>query len=632
MWRIYCDDNLMYDDESTLGELKIVNPKIDLEDNAAGKLTFVLPTTNDAYQFLKLITSVITVYRDNQLYFVGRPVSADEDFWSNKNVTCEGSMAFLNDSIQPHTSYTCTLADFFKHLVTVHNAQVEVDKQFYLDDNYITITTIDDDQSIQNLKSWETNYESTMEVLQSLTDNYGGHIRVRYANDRMYLDYLGDYPYRSSQAIQFGRNLLNFTTKYEVTDFCSVIVPLGAEVPVDPDDPDAGTTKLTVESVNQGSIFVYDPTVIQNFGWISKKVEFDDIDDPALLLRYANVYLSLTQFSHITLELSAADLHYLNPDIEGFDILDLVECISPPHGMDIWLPITKMEIPLDQPINISYTLGVDSYRSLTAANSIYQLNVQKKFYSIPTRESVKVAAQEEATKLINAATGGYITIVLNQAGTETAELLIMDTNSKDTATKVWRWNINGLGYSPNGYAGPYTTAMTMNGSIVADFINTGTMSADRIRTGKINDIYGDSYFDLDVGQIFCGQSTGYWVSLDRQGEIKGGHGGTTYSTIDYTAQTHNLVYGTYHYGMMMTQDVLMMRIGDSTTTGGGLFTTVGMDPTLVGRTARTTKVTVPAYLNGDTSSAPVPITLYFYNGLLNTSVDDMSDSEKYYRG
>jgi phage minor structural protein len=60
------------------------------------------------------------------------------------------------------------------------------------------------------------------------------------------------------------------------------------------------------------------------------------------------------------------------------------------------------------------------------------------------------------------------------------EILIMDTADINTATRVWRWNLSGLSYSATGYSGPYTTAITMDGQIVANFISTGTLSADRI--------------------------------------------------------------------------------------------------------------------------------------------------------
>ena len=60
------------------------------------------------------------------------------------------------------------------------------------------------------------------------------------------------------------------------------------------------------------------------------------------------------------------------------------------------------------------------------------------------------------------------------------EILIMDTADITTATKVWRWNSGGLGYSSTGYAGTYTTAITQDGAIVADFITTGTLNAAEI--------------------------------------------------------------------------------------------------------------------------------------------------------
>ena len=109
-------------------------------------------------------------------------------------------------------------------------------------------------------------------------------------------------------------------------------------------------------------------------------------------------------------------------------------------------------------------------------------------------QSFLAQAQQMATDIITNATEGYVYIKYGADGTA-EELCIMDTDSPDTATKVWRWNMNGFGYSPNGYNGPYTTAMTMNGEIVANFITAGTMLANRIKGGTLelgglNDEYG----------------------------------------------------------------------------------------------------------------------------------------------
>ncbi len=88
--------------------------------------------------------------------------------------------------------------------------------------------------------------------------------------------------------------------------------------------------------------------------------------------------------------------------------------------------------------------------------------------------SILESAQTNATNLITQAMGGYVYKT-------NSELYIMDTNDPSTAVHVWRWNINGLGYSSTGINGPYGLAMTMDGAIVADFITTGTLTTSVIQ-------------------------------------------------------------------------------------------------------------------------------------------------------
>lgn len=90
-----------------------------------------------------------------------------------------------------------------------------------------------------------------------------------------------------------------------------------------------------------------------------------------------------------------------------------------------------------------------------------------------------------ATALITGNSGGYVVMHDSNDDGEPDEILIMDTDDIATATKVWRWNKNGLGYSSSGYSGSYALAITANGQIVADFITTGTMLADRIKGGTL---------------------------------------------------------------------------------------------------------------------------------------------------
>lgn len=93
--------------------------------------------------------------------------------------------------------------------------------------------------------------------------------------------------------------------------------------------------------------------------------------------------------------------------------------------------------------------------------------------------SILENAKDEATALITSAMGGYI-------HKTQSELFIMDTDEVETASHVWRWNINGLGYSSTGINGPYGIAITNDGQIVADFITAGTLNVSKV--GGLQDI------------------------------------------------------------------------------------------------------------------------------------------------
>lgn len=109
--------------------------------------------------------------------------------------------------------------------------------------------------------------------------------------------------------------------------------------------------------------------------------------------------------------------------------------------------------------------------------------VQQLVADRPT-SSMLGAAIGNATQQITGAKDSHIMFVYDANG-GLQEILVMDTDNINTAQKVWRWNLGGLGYSSNGYAGPYTTAITQDGQIVADFITAGTMLANIIKGGTL---------------------------------------------------------------------------------------------------------------------------------------------------
>lgn len=111
------------------------------------------------------------------------------------------------------------------------------------------------------------------------------------------------------------------------------------------------------------------------------------------------------------------------------------------------------------------------------------------------------AAIDNATKLITGNSGGYLVLHDSNNDGVPDELLIMNTPSIATATKVWRWNQAGLGYSDTGYNGNYELGITMDGSIVATMITSGILNADIIRAGVIEDVLGRNYWNLETGEL-----------------------------------------------------------------------------------------------------------------------------------
>ncbi len=111
------------------------------------------------------------------------------------------------------------------------------------------------------------------------------------------------------------------------------------------------------------------------------------------------------------------------------------------------------------------------------------------------------SAIRKATETLTGQTGGYVVMHTHTDTGQPYELLILDAPSIEEAVNVWRWNVNGLGFSSKGYNGPYETAITADGRIVADFITSGTLVANIIKAGTISSVDGSSFWNLDTGEV-----------------------------------------------------------------------------------------------------------------------------------
>lgn len=148
----------------------------------------------------------------------------------------------------------------------------------------------------------------------------------------------------------------------------------------------------------------------------------------------------------------------------------------------------------------SISLGQSKSSMITTISEV-QSTVDKVESTVGRFPKLLQIAIGKATGLITGQSGGYVVIHTSEENGQPYELLILDAPSIDEAVNVWRWNVGGLGFSHNGYNGPYETAITADGQIVADFITSGSLVANIIKAGVIQSQDGSSWWDLESGEV-----------------------------------------------------------------------------------------------------------------------------------
>ncbi len=164
-----------------------------------------------------------------------------------------------------------------------------------------------------------------------------------------------------------------------------------------------------------------------------------------------------------------------NPVIQAGDIVQAIDKDNVPHNVLIMSQTIKIGGGCNATIDCKGT---------STTTSEFSTNFEPVGKKIERVYSALQQSILDATNSITGNTGGYVVMHDTNNDGKPDEILIMDNPVKEKSTKVWRWNKEGLGYAenPNGnaYNGPFRTAITADGQISADFITTGTLSAERI--------------------------------------------------------------------------------------------------------------------------------------------------------
>lgn len=362
MYRIYADQWLLHDDR--LEELRVMSPKLALEVNTTGSLTFSIYPDHIHYSHIAKFKTIITVYQDDALLFRGRVLDDEIGFYNEKQVVCEGQLAFLLDSIQRPYEFTGSVLAYFTMLVNNHNSQVEAVKQFAVGN--VTVTDPNDyivRSNIDHVNTWE-------EVNKKLLDLLGGFLQVRFEEGIAYLDYLQDFSTLSTQSVEFGKNLLDLKIISRGEGLATALIPLGAKLK-DEEGQDTDQ-RLTIESVNGGVDYIFNQDAVDEYGWIFETAVWDDVTEASNLLAKAQAHLAGLIDSVDLLELSAADLAKIDKTVGSFNLGTYVRVISKPHDIDQLMLVSKLDIELFNPAGNKLTLGGTVEGFSKAMQTIYK--------------------------------------------------------------------------------------------------------------------------------------------------------------------------------------------------------------------------------------------------------------------
>ena len=292
--------------------------------------------------------------------------------------------------------------------------------------------------------------------------------------------------------IRYGKNLTDMTQEYDDSGSYNAVVPYWANEDTIVTVP--GYIVSIAETVGQP----------QRLTTMDLSQEFSEAPTAAQLEAKARSLMSQNE-SWLASENIEVDFVALwqTKEYERFAPLQRVRLCD---KVDIIAPELGVVKTSKKVVKTVFDVLADRYSSIelgtvkTSFSSVIQASTEGVLKKTFTTRSYVDTAVATATDRIAGALGGYVVINRNANG-EPTEILIMDTDDIETAVNVLRINMAGIGFSENGYGGPYTSAWTLDGAFVADFITTGTLNANLLRAGIITDTLGQNYWNLESGEL-----------------------------------------------------------------------------------------------------------------------------------
>ena len=379
--------------------------------------------------------------------FRGRVRAVSMEFDGSKKLTCEGAMAYLNDTtVRPYKTYDTDEIEcdinapaeankLFEWFIEQHNAHaMNACEKF--------IIGVNAGANYGNLQRGTGTGPATLkEMRDKLEKACGGWLRVRYDATGSIIDWLPDTgAAEATQRVELGSNLLDLDTQVDGKDIYTAIVPVGKTGKGQDEhkvNVSAETAYVPFGFAIQGDAVV-DMAAVEKYGLIEKTMSYD-LDKPQALADKAVADLARGKLDD-SIEVSAFDLHNLNEQTLPIDFLDRVFVKSGPHGIERYMICSGRTINLTNPTATQYKLGAITTtltKGATSSQESAQESIAKRVTSLSnaTRNiakdaattTIKVAAVEEKTAAVEKKADAATEKIADVATTATAAAEKVDT-------------------------------------------------------------------------------------------------------------------------------------------------------------------------------------------------------------
>lgn len=340
IYRIYIDDTLVHRSDVPDENYQLVGITLDVEMGKSPSLKFTIPPSHPKKSLLKNFLSRFTVKEDELVLAEGRLFDSRQDIYNQIEWQAEGSLSYLTDSYVPKVKVEETIRALFTRYVNEHNSRVEDYKKFTV--GQITI----DNADTEKVKVDNDGYRYTADAIQNdLIDSYGGYLRTRYENGVRYLDYLKDYGHKTTQTIEYKKNLIDFALEVNPEDVFTYLIP-------------TGDSNLKINDVNNGKDYIEVEGAKAKWGNKYLLKSFSGISNASTLLKEAKQYIK-NHYEELpeSLEITAIDLKLLGVNVESIHVGDVVRVTSTPNGVDKDYTCSAISYNLSQFGKTKYTLG-----------------------------------------------------------------------------------------------------------------------------------------------------------------------------------------------------------------------------------------------------------------------------------